>query len=220
MMISQPHIMVVSARVRRARRDCSAGQADGCILLGHYYYWEYASGSSWGLLYNAPDREFARALYLQACELGDMEGCWIYADSHTGIGDETDYDTALIYFTRACDAGHGRSCQSAGYLHELDKDDEATAGLLYVKGCDLGDLYACESLGGINDIENEALVADYQLRACLNADGLSCEFLAGDYRAGRNGLPKNIDIAKQLLGYGCEDGDEDSCAFLARIGGE
>ncbi len=207
-------------RVRRARRGCAAGQGHDCILLGDYYYRDYASGSSWGLLHNASDRELARALYLQACELGDPMGCWTYADSHTGIGDETDYDTALIYFTKGCDADHGLSCQSAGYIHELDKDDEATAGLFYSKGCDLGDVYACDSLSGINDIPDDALIAEYRLRACLNADGLACEFLAGDYRAGRYGLPKDIEIARELLRYGCEDGDEDSCSFLDRIANE
>lgn len=211
------------ARVRRAKQRCLADKTADCIQLGAYYYDEYATSEAWGLILQASDRTWARALYLHACDLGDAQGCAAYASAHDGIGEETEPDVVLAYYKRGCDMGDGRSCTEVGtdYNNGFDvTEDHVIAGEYLTRACDLGDNYGCQSLSGLFDIEDEGLRQDYTIRACLNGRGLACEFAGLDYHRGRDGVPQDKAIGEALLGYGCMDGDEDICALLERVKGQ
>jgi len=198
---------------QRARAGCLADIPQACIDFGTQIYQSYASGGVPAVAHEAADRLWARAAYLRACELGQADGCMIYAESHDGIGDESEPLVALAHHKMACDMGQGFSCAQAGFYSELGSDvpeDEGEAAMWYNKGCAAGEPYACQRLGGLYDIADTdpAHFMTNQLLACVHGESLFCEFVAEDFERGNYDLPKSPEIAAVLNRIGCED-DED-----------
>jgi len=157
--------------------------------------------------------DWARAAWLKACELDDIMACALFAESHDGIGAESEPEISLTYHEQACAMGLGSSCGRAGYYYESGTgtaEDTMMAADLYAKGCDLGSAYDCERLGGIYEILDSDPVqfVQNQIQACANGDTYRCSFVASDFESGAFDLPKSPEIAAVLKRIGCEDDPE------------
>ncbi len=205
-------------QVQRVRTECAADDARSCIYLAHYLYGEYSGGGSHGLLYDAVNRPAARAVLERACDLGNAQGCYEWADSYMYIGEETDLDSAFPIFERACDMDHAAACHSFATFYEdgtVVEEDFVQAGELYSKSCALGADYGCHRLGSLWDIEDEALFLRNMLESCVNGQGNNCERLAQNFEGGHYGLSENAEVTTALLQLGCELQNERSCAAIS-----
>src|SRR3954469_4281005 len=84
------------------RRECSAGNARSCSILGTLYY------NGTGV---KADEVQAQSLLRQACDMGDPAGCYglgnVFAIGH---GDTHDHVHAAELFKRACDGNYPEGC--------------------------------------------------------------------------------------------------------------
>jgi len=152
----------------------------------------------------AAERDWSRALYLHTCEQGHIPGCAAYAASYDGVGDESRADLSLDFYKRACDGGHGSSCQQAGFAYALGRDipeDHVTAAMYALRGCALEDAYACHSVTSLHDVD-PVLRAGLETLACVTGSPLGCEFAAETYARGL-GVAKDLTMAKAFRGYLC-----------------
>ena len=92
------------------KKACNGGVADGCRLLGGFYY------DGLGV---RQDYKKASELYEKACNGGDVSGCGLlgslYAD---GKGVRQNKKTAKEYFGKACDLGLQSGCDAYKKLNE------------------------------------------------------------------------------------------------------
>ncbi|MCB1924122.1 MAG: sel1 repeat family protein [Gammaproteobacteria bacterium] len=99
------------------------GNADAEYLLGF-------------ILDNADDNESARRHYLSAAEKGSADAAYALGTMYSsGDGVERNYDTAVDWYQRASDAGHGGASETLGlaYLEGglgLNKDEDKARSLL------------------------------------------------------------------------------------------
>lgn len=116
--------------VNYAEDGCRGGHAGGCALLGRIY--EQGHGV-------ARDEERATANYDQACGRGHRQSCLLLASRAEGR-------EAVRAYERACRAGSGFGCASAGQFHRKGASVEPNlerAGLFFTRGCSLGDPASC-----------------------------------------------------------------------------
>jgi hypothetical protein len=116
--------------VQYAEHGCRGGDAAGCALLGRIY--ERGSGV-------ARDMERSAGYYDQACEAGHRQSCLFLASRAEG-------PDAVRAYERACRAGSGFGCATAGQQHRKGAGVEASverAGGFFERGCKLGDPASC-----------------------------------------------------------------------------
>ena len=81
------------------------------------------------------------------CDNGDNSACTMLADKYAkGDGMEADKDKALELYGKACGAGDGKACDSAGVWYMKDKENERAVEL-FQKSCDAKEAMGCFHLG-------------------------------------------------------------------------
>ena len=88
-----------------------------------------------------------------ACEMGDLESCFLQGEQFSRFrGDERYDDVALMAFSKACSGGLSKACISSGRILEQGslklRDNDASAKA-YGKACEDGLSIGCLSLGSL-----------------------------------------------------------------------
>jgi hypothetical protein len=163
-------------------------------------------------------------LYRLACAGGSGDACAKLANSYAirfGVGDPKTVaaaSKAVALFTKACDAGDGKSCMAVGQAYNYgfpNGTDYARAFTLYTKACVGGIADACDKLGTLYydghgvAINYTRAVALFE-KACGVSSAWGCADLGGSYRNGR-GVSQDLDKAKQLSSKACSMGASIAC---------
>jgi len=121
----------------------------------------------------------------KACDLGDMDGCYLLAHSYrTGYGPPKDLKKAATLFERSCEGKNGESCYWLSMAYKKG-DGVATDPVksmdALMKACDLNDTDGCYSAGvallGSKDKELRLLGLAVWKRGCDLGDKETCESL-------------------------------------------
>jgi len=123
-------------------RACTGGVASGCNNLGVLY----STGRG-----TARDEGKGTALYLRACERGDVErGCYNYGSALVnGLGVQRDEARGASFLERACNAGESNGCLTLGALYWEGRGvpkDRARGRQLFDRACQDGNERACHNL--------------------------------------------------------------------------
>lgn len=199
---------------------CDAGDAASCggaVLL-------QKQGLS---VFQRPADQFASRVKVarRACELKVTHGCvtvanllaFNVADSSEALEQE-----GLTMLTQRCEQDP-TTCSALGVLFNANglrsiKRDAARATQLLAKACEAGGMYGCTQLGRRFTTDKEALDLKkgwglYE-KACLGGDTMGCSNLGFVYHQGREGQPKDPELAKKFFTLGCDGGDPKSCSML------
>jgi TPR repeat protein len=127
-----------------------------------------------------PDWRLAAAMYRQACDAGDLEGCYELGNQYSDPGTALPEDDgrAAVLLRRACDGGVGPACNNLAFLFHRHKD-EAEAAPSFKRACELGESSSCFYYGWYSLDGRGGLPADRTLGAAY----LRCS-CRGGYRWG------------------------------------
>ncbi|MDB2562838.1 sel1 repeat family protein [Sulfurimonas sp.] len=161
------------AQQDKLREDCKKGNPVAC--------------HNFKLLYGE-EGVLEKGSFKQACEAGNRVACHNVGLMYDyGDGDILEDDnTAIEFYTKACDQNNYESCSRAAFLYEEGKDvkvDMKQAFKLYVKAC-----------GGDH--------------------GLACHNVAVYYSKSDNKILKKLAI--NFYDKACDDGNADSCIYMGR----
>lgn len=202
--------------IDNARRACDAGEAAGCRIVAD--------------LQESVLPAFERdALLERACTGGDGMACmrsiWRVVRSDAQRGGVL-FARTNAWFAAGCDVGIAFDCGMQGHLYgggEGRKQDFAVYTRLLGRACQLGNADACMSAAfslqrfvaeGERDHDK---AAEYEARAVtLNIDSCSRGILFACFHAARShaygqGVPKDIERARELFGRACSGGLENAC---------
>ena len=203
--------------------NCKHNHAPSCTLLGFLY--------SRGREPVKNDPVKAMELFVKACGMSDIDGCFQVADLAERVGLYAEARTAFVH---ACDIGSGLGCVRGGDLYRGEqggtKPDPDTATKLYKAGytrfepqCP-GDGTACYALGflfenGYGITKNPAAALTAYRNACTSGSGEGCVALGTALDAGLGGAVDK-DGANQAYTTACEsDDNSDACQKIAeRLG--
>ncbi|MCA9670413.1 MAG: SEL1-like repeat protein [Myxococcales bacterium] len=199
-----------------AKDSCKRGNALGCNDLGMHY----ARGAG-----VKQDDARAHALYKEACDGGEGDGCFNLAFANDrgevegGSKAKADelYGQARAQYKKACEAGDAEACSSLGYLVAIGrggKPDRDKARSLYKRACKAGSDAGCTRLGGLEYADREYASALPRFsKACKNGYQGACAWLATLYQQGQ-GVAKDQKKAAKLFEDACEKHDRSACASL------
>ncbi len=171
----------------------------------------------------------AIALWGQACDSGNMDGCYNLAYMYeNGKGSMHNELKASELYTIACDAGDARACSNLGVIYENGKgsvkQDFFKSSQLYAKSCNAGNINGCYNLG-VSYHRGRGAAKDYQMASvlydytCKKGQIEGCYYLAEMYRNGK-GIEKNKSEAKRLYGKVCDMGSSSGCSKFRRLSDE
>jgi TPR repeat protein len=125
------------------RRQCDAGSAIGCAMLGYCY--ETGRGVR-------RDAREAAVLYGQACEAGSAASCAVLGLMHEqGRGVGHDRWQAVQLYRKGCDAGAPLACARLGVMFHAGvpglRKSRSHARALFRRACAGGDRDACKRAG-------------------------------------------------------------------------
>jgi uncharacterized protein len=169
--------------VKALDENCTAGHGASCTLLGFLY----SRGRS-GI---TRDDVKSMELYVKACSLNDVEGCYQIGNVAYQIAE---YPASRLAYQRACQLGSGLAC--------------ARGGELFASG-----------VGGDKDTTTSTQMferAHSLLGPNCPGDGSSCYVLGWLFEAGR-GVPENGKKAIDAYRSGCAGGSGDACTKLAGL---
>ena len=141
--------------VQFAEHGCQGGDPGGCAMLGRLYERGYGV---------APDPARSAAYYEQACAGGHRQSCLFLASRAEG-------PAAVLAFERACNAGSGLGCVTAGQRHLVGAGVQPSveqAGLYFERGCAIGNPTSCV-IGA--ETFSEGPSADLRRAAKIASDG-------------------------------------------------
>ncbi|APR83004.1 Hypothetical protein A7982_08353 [Minicystis rosea] len=199
-----------------AEDGCNGGDPAGCALLGLMYERGRAV---------TQDPARAATYYDVACSGGHRRSCLWLAEHAEG-------KAALRAYERACDAGSGFGCASAGQHHRKAASSSTPSVdqvYYFARGCALGDPASCV-LGA--EMYRAAAPTDrrggasFAWTGCKQGIPDACLLLGDAYQHGE-GVPKNPAAAMDAYKMACDAGLPSGCEAmqmarrkrLAQIGG-
>lgn len=164
-------------------------------------------------------------LFGLACDLGDSEGCYLFA---VNAGDNS--TNARNAYRQACDDGNPLACTNLGWMLQFGRGGRADveeAVRLYRRGCrgsacsgpnDVG----CVNLGrmlrdGVGVKEDPFEATRLFRQVCDRGEIPRACSLAGTASLIGKGAPKDVQVALTLLEKGCDAGDPFGCYNLATM---
>jgi TPR repeat protein len=149
------------------QRGCDAHDADSCATLGFAY--EHGDG---GL---AKDLAKARALYTEACKLGNGRGCYNLGTSWDREGPERDQVKAVAALRDGCDRRWAPACNDLGYAYQHAEGgltrDKPQALALYTKACDGGNALGCKNAKRLGEsVERDKVATDFRSTLKVGSD--------------------------------------------------
>ena len=179
------------------RKDCQIGNPVAC--------------HNFKLLYGDED-VLEKGSFKEACEAGNATACYnvgLMYDHGDGEILEND-NTAIDYYTKACDKNHYQSCSKAAFLYEEGKDvkvDMKQALKLYSKACGGGDGLGCHNVAVYySKSDNKALkelAIKFYDKACDNGNINSCIYMGRFYRDSKS-LTRDYVKAKERFNRACD----------------
>jgi hypothetical protein len=179
--------------------ECRAGSAESCETLGDLHAKEeglpepkHSSGLALRAWHEACERgassacqkrDALRASLATACRKKPGETCVIEGKALLELPGERN-EEALVYLTKACDAGFADGCFEVGELHtgwEPDAVHQPLAERAYVKACRLGSAGGCCSALSIYEATGDRQKFAAITRASAGILGFGC---------GRGGPPR------------------------------
>jgi TPR repeat protein len=206
----------LDAGLRRAERECDAGDAGGCERAGRLYL----KGAGTGV---PQDLNRASELLERACAADRREACVALGTARAMRGDRA--GGAELY-RRACEAGSAEGCYALAEVTRARDPDGAAE--LFGRACDEGFTAGCYSLGASlarGDFQKRDLPRAARLfdRACSAGDGRACFALAFQLERG-SGVNADPQRASVLFGQSrkffqelCSVGEAYACHNLALI---
>ena len=176
-------------------------------------------------LYDFKSFEEARPPLRQACDGGNMEGCYYLGELYeNGQGGAQDFALARTVFQKACDGGNMESCDNLGKLYENGQggaQDYALARWVYQKACDGGNVEICDNLGklyenGQGGAQDYALARTVFQKACDGGNMESCDNLGKLYENGQGGA-QDYALAYTVYVKACDGGNMESCDNLGKL---
>ncbi|HUH05877.1 MAG TPA: tetratricopeptide repeat protein [Kofleriaceae bacterium] len=199
-------------------RACQLDKAD-CDLIGYLY------GTGLG---GEQNDELANKWYLIGCASGSAPSCASAGHrAFSGAGTKKDDDKALELWQQACDLGWSAACGDLGehlFRGTITAKDLPRAYKLFDLGCVRGDGDSCNWLAYVlaeghdgTGKKNPTRAVTYYAKACDQDQSSACVSLGKLYRAGGEGLDKDIDNALKWLDRGCSDGDATGCTAMGEM---
>jgi len=167
------------------------------------------------------DYDKAKKYLKKACDGGKAQGCELLGGLYLlGKGVKKDEEKALELFEKACDDGDAHGCEAAGKMIRDGRGgsaDPAKAKKLLTKACDDEAYGACTSLAldAMKSGDKEKGLS-LMTKACDGNDKIGCMGLGALYLHG-NGVTKNLEKAKTILGKACKLGEKAACKKLEEI---
>jgi hypothetical protein len=198
------------------RKGCDLGDTVSCHDLGYLYL------DGTGVERNG---KIALELFKSSCEQGLPRGCGSLGSLYMQGGSEgTDYAKAAELLQTACAGDDAPSCSNLGYLIETGKGvsaDPERAAQYYSKACTGGNMMGCGNLGvllaeGRGAPRDDLAAFPLLERGCSDSGPEACRYVAIFHEEGRAKLPRSEATAKYFRIKACENGDEPSCAVLAK----
>lgn len=191
----------------------SKGDAEKAFMVGIGYYYS---------MYGAPkDNGKARQWLLKAAEKGHSGAALVLGDIYYfGRGIRANRSEALKWYTSAANKGDGEAAEKVGdmYYHgEGVRKSYSTAAAWYRKAVDAGFGTAASKLGRMYML-GEGVKTDNSVALTFltsTGDPKDSVFIAEIYRAGLNGVKKDLAKAAEWLVKGATAGDIASMQMLA-----
>jgi TPR repeat protein len=140
--------------------QCKDGEALACVTRG------YEVRSS--------DPTQAERLFLQACDLGSIEGC---GEAGWLMMARGDWAAAEPFLLKACEANYALSCVNIGVI--VGKRNDPRREEFARKACDLGSALGCSNLAGVMDDKGQLDKAiELATKACNQGTPFGCADLA------------------------------------------
>src|SRR5260221_13098567 len=190
------------------QKACKAGKGKVCVALG-----QKALGEN--------NKPLAFELYTKACTLKVADGCGFAATMQV-IGDGIEKDVAKGHALRgkACELGHGPSCNDLGSAWSEGKDgadkvDFAKAKGFYDKAGKLDDGLGCFNYGNVyregegEKVDLKKAFASFD-KSCKLGAAKGCTELGVMYYEGK-AVTKNKDKAVEALTKACKLGSDVAC---------
>ena len=140
--------------------QCKDGEALACVTRGYEV--------------RSADPAQAERLFLQACDLGSVEGCGEAGWMKMARGDWAGAEPFLL---KACEANYALSCVNVGVI--VGKRNDPRSEEFARKGCDLGSALGCSNLAGVLDGKGQLKKAiEVATKACDQGTPFGCADLA------------------------------------------
>jgi uncharacterized protein len=180
-----------------AARACTLRSGPACTQLGEVIWHEKG------------DPRARADAFQKGCELGDAEGCELYAGARGG----KEADTALAH---ACELGRLSSCHHLATKRLRDPETRREAAALMLRSCQRGYADSCESAAIwmaplISPNADCARVAPLADRACGAKHRSACA--VSD--ACKLAIPHEAGAALERLRAACDDDDALACLYWA-----
>ena len=123
------------------------------------------------------------------------------------------YQQAMRYYQKACEANEAWSCASVGFLYEETQVEKAN--LYFKKSCDLGYEAGCGMMGlayasGNGVKQDYSKARAYWERACGLDYANGCYDLGALHHNGQ-GVKRDYSVAKKYFGKACDLGHQRGC---------
>jgi TPR repeat protein len=157
----------------------------------------------------------------KACDGGEAQGCELLAGLYLlGKGVKKDEEKAVELFQKACDGDDAHGCEALGKMFRDGRGVTADLGKakkFLTKACDADAYGACTSLAldAMKSGDKDKGV-ELMTKACNGDDKIGCMGLGALYLHG-NGVKKDLEKAKQILGKSCKLGEKSACKKLEEL---
>lgn len=244
----------LTTELREQMKACDAGSAEACAAIARFYIEgntpadlkpamkflaaACTAGHGWScntlgmnVNHGAPATEDdpaqtkAMAFFLQACGLGNKDGCFNAAVSRQwGEGAKKDPVLAIELYEKACALDHPEGCRVAGRMlakGEVGSPDLGPARANFARGCALKDQESCVGLAGVLVKGKPTAAATARAtalysEACSSEVPLACEELA--LLTFDKARPEGANKAElALLNHACSFGRGPSCRILGEF---
>ncbi len=163
-----------------------------------------------------------------SCKNGNLKDCVSLATLYLeGDGVTKDSIRAINILTEICEQKYADACALLADIYDkgIGVAESAHLYLDYAnKACDFGNIDACYNLGikyyrGGNDLIPKDVAKAFFLfkNTCDSGKVEGCNNLAVIYNNGKNGIQKNMKLAKSLFQNACNKGYAPSCENLKKM---
>jgi len=163
-------------------------------------------------LFYGEETTLDKSSFAGACEAGNPIACYnMGVMNDHGDDDIIENDnTAIEFYTKACDKNYYKACTRAAFLHEQGKDvkvDMKKAFNLYAKACGGNDGLACHNVAVYysksDNTSLKKLAINFYDKACENGNADSCIYMGRFYRDSRS-LTRDYAKAKEKFNLACK----------------
>lgn len=163
-------------------------------------------------------------LFSQACELGDVKGCYNFGYClQEGLGGMRDQPRARKVYADACNRDFALACNNLGIMRTRAQGgprEEKAAFDAFERGCQLGSADSCSSVGKrfvLGEVvpRNLSRAVSFYVLACTLGDPVGCRTAIPNLR--EMGDAESLRKAFEIASTHCSAGDAETCTELAHL---